>query len=79
MRRFERSSHCLAPVPTAHAAEAYFCRLPQNHGKSLEYLSRHDLELDTDQVGFNAEHTGMCATTGGEGSSPISATLFERA
>ena len=77
MRRFERSSHCLAPVPTVHAAAAWFCRLPQTHGKSLEYLSMHDLELDTSHVGFNAEDTGMCATTGGQGCSKFSVGRLE--
>ena len=69
MRRFERSSHCLAPVPTVHAAAAWFCRLPKMHGKSMDDLSRQGLEECTGQVGFNAEHTGMCATTGGQGCS----------
>ena len=69
MRRFERSSHCLTPVPTAHAAEACFCRLPKNHGNSLEYLSRHDLEECGDHVGFNVGHTGVGWATGGEGCS----------
>ena len=72
MRRFERSSHCLAPVATAHAAEAYFCRLPQNHGKSLEYLSRHDLEEWRVLVGFNVEDTGIVPATGGKGCSRFS-------
>ena len=69
MRRFERSSHCLTPVPTAHAAEACFCRLHQKHGNSLEYLSRHGPKLRTGHVGFKVEHTGVGWATGGEGSS----------
>ena len=67
MRRFERSSHCLAPVPTVHAAAAWFCRLHQNHGNSLDYLSGHDLEEWRAPVGFNVEDTGTGSTTGGEG------------
>ena len=59
MRRFERSSHCLTPVPTAHAAEACFCRLPKNHGNSLDYLSMHDLEEWRGDLGFKVGHTGM--------------------
>ena len=78
MRRFERSSHCLAPVPTVHAAAAWFCRLPQTHGKSLEYLSMHDLELDTSHVGFNVEDTGMGAAAGGAGCSQVSPGRVER-
>ncbi len=69
MRRFERSSHCLAPVATAHAAEAWFCRLHQKHEESLEYLSMHGPELRTDHVGFKVGHTGAGWATGGEGSS----------
>ena len=67
MRRFERSNHCLAPVPTVHAAEAWFCRLHQNHEESLEDLSRHDLEEWRVLVGFKVEHTGVGFATGGEG------------
>ena len=74
MRRFERSSHCLAPVATAHAAEAYFCRLHQKHGKSLDDLSRHDLEECNDHVRFKAEHTGMGTTVGGQEIVPMPAT-----
>ena len=59
MRRFEGLNHCLTPVPTVHAAAAWFCRLHQKHGNSLEYLSRHDLEERTDHVGFNVGHTGI--------------------
>jgi hypothetical protein len=66
MRRFGSSNHCLAPVATVHAAAAWFCWLPEMHGKSLEYLSMHDLELRDGHVGFHAEDTGMWATTGGE-------------
>ena len=71
MRRFERSNHCLAPVPTVHAAAAWFCRLHQTHGDGVDYLSRHDLELDTDHVGFKVEHTGVGSTMGGEGRVPM--------
>ena len=67
MRRFERSSHSLAPVPTVHAAAAWFCRLHQNHEDDLDYLSRHGLKLDTGHAGFNVEDTGTGSTTGGEG------------
>ena len=74
MRRFERSSHCLTPVPTAHAAEACFCRLHQKHEDSLDYLSMHDLELDTDHVRFKVEHTGMGTTVGGQEIVPMPAT-----
>ena len=59
MRRFERSNYCLAPIATAHAAEACFCRLPQNQKNSLDYLSRHDLEECNDHVGLKVGHTGM--------------------
>ena len=61
----------MSPVATVHAAAAWFCRRLQNHGDGLEYLSRHDLELDTDDEGLNVEHTGMCSKGGGEGSSPM--------
>ena len=71
MRRFERSNYCLTPVPTAHAAEAWFCRLPQNHEDSLEYLSRHDLELRGGHMGFKVEHTGAGWARGGEGRVPM--------
>ena len=77
MRRFERSSHCLTPVPTAHAAEACFCRLPQNQKNSLDYLSMHDLELDTGHVRFKVEHTGMGTTVGGQEIVPTSPTRVE--
>ena len=77
MRRFERSSHCLAPVATAHAAEACFCRLHQKHGNSLEYLSRHDLEECNGDYGFNVEDTGVVSATGGKEIVPISPTRFE--
>ena len=71
MRRFERSNYCLAPIATVHAAEpeACFCRLLQNHGNSLEYLSRHGPKLRGGHVGFKAGHTGVGWATGGEGSS----------
>ena len=69
MRRFERSSHCLTPVPTAHAAEAWFCRLPQNQKNSLDDLSMHDLEEWRVLVGFNVEDTGIVPATGGKGCS----------
>ena len=59
MRRFERSNYCLAPIATVHAAEACFCRLPKNQKNSLDYLSMHDLELDTDDLGFKVGHTAM--------------------
>ena len=59
MGRFERLNHCLTPVPTVHAAAAWFCRLHQKHEESMDDLSRHDLELDTDDLGFKVEHTAM--------------------
>ena len=71
MRRFERSSHSLAPVPTAHAAEACFCRLPQNQKNSLDYLSMHDLEEWRVDLGFKVGHTGMGWATGGKGRVPM--------
>ena len=73
MRRFEPLplNHCLAPVATAHAAEAWFCRLPQNHEDSLEYLSRHGPKLRGGHVGFKVEHTGVGWATGGEGCSNL--------
>ena len=77
MRRFERSSHCLAPVATAHAAEACFCRLLQNHGNSLEYLSRHDLELRDGDYGLKVEHTGVGSAEGGVEIVLMPATSFE--
>ena len=77
MRRFERSSHSLAPVPTVHAAAAWFCRLHQNHEESMDDLSRHDLEECNDHVGFKAEHTGMGTTVGGQEIVPTSPTRVE--
>ena len=77
MRRFERSSHCLAPVATVHAAAAWFCWLPQMHGKSLEHLSMHGLELRTSHVGFNVEDTGMGAAAGGVACSKFSSGRVE--
>ena len=67
MRRFERSSHSLAPVPTVHAAAAWFCRLPQNHGDGVDYLSRHGPELRDGHVGFIFEGTGIVPALGGQG------------
>ena len=69
MRRFERSSHSLAPVPTVHAAAAWFCWHPKNQKNSLDDLSRQGLDLRTDHVAFKVEHTGAGWATGGEGSS----------
>ena len=77
MRRFGSSNHCLAPVATVHAAAAWFCWLPEMHGKSLEYLSMHGLEECTGHVGFTVEDTGICATTGGQGCSKFSPERVE--
>ena len=65
MRSFESSNHCLAPLPTVHAAAAWFCRLPQNHGDGMDNLSRYGREECNGHVGFNVEHTGMGAAAGG--------------
>jgi hypothetical protein len=77
MRRFERSNYCLAPIATAHAAEACFCRLHQTHEESLEYLSRHGPKLRGGHVGFKAGHTGVGGATGGEGCSKFSPGRLE--
>ena len=78
MRRFGRSSHGLAPLPTAHAAAAWFCRLPENHGDGMDNLSRHDLEERNDHVGgFNAKHTGMGVAAGGQKVVPVPPTRVE--
>ena len=77
MRRFERSSHCLTPVPTAHAAEACFCRLPQNQKNSLDYLSRRDLEECHGDYGLKAEHTAAGSAEGGVEIVLMPATSFE--
>ena len=69
MRRFERSRRCLAPLSTVHAAAAWFCRLPQNHGDGKDNLSRYDREECDGHVGFITKHTGMEAAAGGVGCS----------
>ena len=76
MRRFERSNYCLAAIATVHAAAAWFCRLHQTHGKGLEYLSRHGLELRYGLVGFNSEDKGIVPALGGKEIVPISPTRF---
>ena len=65
MRSFESSNHCLAPLPTVHAAAAWFCRLPQNHGDGMDNLSRYGREECNGHAGFNVEHTGMGAAEEG--------------
>ena len=77
MRRFESSNYCVAPIATVHAAAACFCRLHQKHGKSLEYLSRHDLEECNGDYGLKVEHTGVGSATGGEGIVHTSPTRLE--
>ena len=77
MRRFERSSHCLAPVPTVHAAAAWFCRLHQNHGNSLDYLSMHGPELRDGLAGFIFEDTGIVPALRGQGCSTFSPGRLE--
>ena len=67
-------NHCLTPVPTVYAAEAWFCRHLQNQKNSLDDLSRQGLELRDGHVGFKAEHTGMGTTVGGQEIVPMPAT-----
>ena len=77
MRRFERSNYCLAPIATVHAAAACFCRLHQNHGNSLDYLSMHDLELRDGDYGLKVEHTAAGSAEGGVEIVLMPATSFE--
>ena len=59
-----RSSHGLAPLRTAHAAAAWFCRLPENIGDGMDNLSRYDREECNGHVRFNVEDTGMGGAAG---------------
>ena len=77
MRSFESSNHCLAPLRTAHAAAAWFCRLPENIGDGMDNLSRHDLEECHSHMGFDAEDTGMGAAAGGMACSNFSSERAE--
>ena len=65
MRSFESSNHCLAPLPTVHAAAAWFCRLPENNGDGMDDLSRHGLDHSNSDYGVTVEDTGMGGAAGG--------------
>ena len=79
MRRFERSNHCLATLLTVHAAAAWFCRLPQNHGDGMDNLSRYGREECNGNVGFIVEDTGIRAAARGMACSNFSSELAEGA
>ena len=77
MRSFESSNHCLAPLPTVHAAAAWFCRLPQNHGDGMDNLSRYVREECHGHVGFIVEDTGTGRAVMGQKVVPVPATRVE--
>jgi hypothetical protein len=77
MRRFDRSSRCLAPLPTVHAAAAWFCRLLQNHGDGKANLSRYGREECDGHVEFISKHKGMEAAARGVACSKFSPTRLE--
>ena len=77
MRSFESSNHCLAPLRTAHAAAAWFCRFPENIGDGMDNLSRYDREECHGHVGFIVEDMGTGRAVMGQKVVPVPPTRVE--